>query len=334
MRWKEIFSTVDAHVGGQPLRLITFGVPKLAPAPIRAQVQEVRANYDHIRSWLLAEPRGHAGMTGAILTQSPDPEIDYGVIFMSSGGYKPMSGHGMIALATTLIETGAVRIDGPDTRITFDTFAGPIQARASVDNGEVRGVRFRNVPSFRTHKDFEIPYEDRTITVDIAYGGAWYAIARAEDLGVRLEPNRALALKLAGMAVAETVSQRLDLVHPTDPEMRGLFGTVILGDPHNDENSSRNATVYMNGLVDRSPCGTGMSATMACMAEDGVLQVGQSFMSESIMQSIMSGRISHATEVGGFPAIVPEIAGRGQVTGMHQFFIDPADPLGQGFVLL
>ena len=172
MRWKEIFSTVDAHVGGQPLRLITFGVPKLAPAPIRAQVQEVRANYDHIRSWLLAEPRGHAGMTGAILTQSPDPDIDYGVIFMSSGGYKPMSGHGMIALTTTLIETGAVRIDGPDTRITFDTFAGPIQARASVDNGEVRGVRFRNVPSFRTHKDFEIPYEDRTITVDIAYGGA------------------------------------------------------------------------------------------------------------------------------------------------------------------
>jgi trans-L-3-hydroxyproline dehydratase len=334
MRWKEIFSSIDAHVGGQPLRLITFGVPKLETAPVRAQVEEFRARYDHIRSWLLAEPRGHAGMTGAILTQSPDPGIDYGVIFMSSGGYKPMSGHGMIALTTALIDTGAVRIDGPDTRINFETLAGPIQARASVDNGDVRGVRFRNVPSFRTHKDFEVSYEGRKITVDIAYGGAWYAIARAEDLGVALEPNRALALKLAGMAVAEAVSESLDLVHPTDPAMSGLFGTVILGDPHNDEITSRNATVYMNGLIDRSPCGTGMSATMACMAEDGLLQVGQPFMSESIMHSIMSGRISRTTEVGGYQAIIPEIAGRGQVTGMHQFFIDPSDPLGQGFVLL
>jgi proline racemase len=294
----------------------------------------MRAKYDHIRSWLLAEPRGHAGMTGAILTQSPDPEIDYGVIFMSSGGYKPMSGHGMIALATTLIETGAVRIDGPDTRITFDTFAGPIQARASVDNGNVRGVRFRNVPSFRTHKDFEIPYEGRTVKVDIAFGGAWYAIARAEDLGVSLMPNKALALKLAGLAVTEAVSERLEIVHPTDPALGGLFGTVILGEPESDENASRNATVYMNGLIDRSPCGTGMSATMACMAEDGLLKVGQPFVSESIMHSTMSGRISRTTEVGGYQAIIPEIAGRGQVTGMHQFFIDPADPLAQGFVLV
>lgn len=334
MRWNEIFSTVDAHVGGQPLRLITFGVPNLKPAPVRAQIAEMKANHDHIRSWLLAEPRGHAGMTGAILTQSPDPEIDYGVIFMSSGGYKPMSGHGMIALATTLIDTGAVRIDGPDTRITFDTFAGPIQARASVDNGRVRGVRFRNLPSFRTHKGFEIPYEDRTIKVDIAYGGNWYAIAHAEDLGISLVENKALSLKLAGMEVARAVNERLEIVHPTDSALGGLFGTVILGPPQNDENASRNATVYLDGLIDRSPCGTGMSATMACMAEDGLLQVGQPFVSESIMLSTMTGRISRTTEVGGYQAIIPEIAGRGQVTGMHQFFIDPSDPLGQGFVLL
>ena len=130
------------------------------------------------------------------------------------------------------------------------------------------------------------------------------------------------------------MSERLDIVHPTDPAMSGLFGTVILGEPENDENTSRNATVYMNGLIDRSPCGTGMSATMACMAEDGLLQVGQPFISESIMLSTMSGRISRTTEVAGYQAIIPEIAGRGQVTGMHQFFIDPADPLGQGFVLV
>ncbi len=334
MRWKEMFSTIDAHVGGQPLRLITFGVPNLKPAPLREQIAEMESKHDHIRGWLLAEPRGHAGMTGALLVPSLLPDIDYGVIFMSSGGYKPMSGHGMIALATTLIDSGTVSIDGPDTRITFETMAGVIQARASVDNGRVRGVRFRNVPSFRTHKDLEIPYEGRKVKVDIAYGANWYAIVHAEDLGIVLEADKSLRIKLAGLAIAKAVTEQIEVKHPTDPALDGLFGTVILGPPQNDENTSRNATVYLNGLIDRSPCGTGMSATMACMAEDGLLQVGQPFVSESIMLSTMTGRISTTTEVGGFPAIIPEIAGRGQITGMHQFFIDPSDPLGKGFVLL
>lgn len=334
MRWREVFSTVDAHVGGQPLRLITFGAPRLTPAPLREQIEEMRQKYDYIRGWLLAEPRGHAGMTGALLVPSIDPEIDYGVIFMSAGGYKPMSGHGMIALTTTLIESGAVPTDGPETRINFETWAGHIQARASVDNGRVQGVRFRNVPSYRTHKDLEIEYDGRTIKVDVAYGGNWYAIARAEDLGVSLETNRAYTIKAAGIAVSEAVSKIVDIEHPLDPGLGGIFGTVILGEPLSEDAASRNATVYLNGLIDRSPCGTGMSATMACMAEDGQLQVGQSYISESLMGTSLSGRISTTVEVEGHPAIIAEIAGRGQMTGMHQFFIDPSDPLGQGFVLL
>lgn len=334
MRWREVFSTMDAHVGGQPLRLITFGAPRLKPAPLREQIAEMKEKYDYIRGWLLAEPRGHAGMTGALLIPSIDPDIDYGVVFMSAGGYKPMSGHGMIALATTLIESGSVPSDGPETRINFETWAGPIQARASVDNGRVQGVRFRNVPSFRTHKDLEVEYDGRMIKVDVAYGGNWYAIARAEDLGISLETNRAYSIKAAGIAVSEAVTQAIQVEHPLDPDLGGIFGTVILGEPSNEEASSRNATVYLNGLIDRSPCGTGMSATMACLAEDGKLQVGHSYVSESIMGSTMTGRISTTVEVEGYQGIIAEIAGRGQVTGMHQFFIDPSDPLGQGFVLL
>lgn len=334
MRWKEMFSTVDAHVGGQPLRLITFGVPRLQAAPLRDQVDEFASRYDYIRGWLLAEPRGHAGMTGALLVPSIDPDIDYGVIFLSAGGYKPMSGHGMIALATALIDSGTVPVDGPDTRINFETLAGPIQARASVDQGRVRGVRFRNVPSFRTHKDLEIPYDGRTVKVDIAYGGNWYAIAHAEDLGVELETNKSLSIKLAGLAVSQAVNEKIEVIHPLYPHLGGLFGTVILGEPQNEESMSRNATVYLDGLIDRSPCGTGMSATMACMVADGELQVGQPFVSESILHSTMTGRVSTLTEIGEYRGIITEIAGRGQVTGMHQFFIDPSDPLGQGFVLL
>lgn len=334
MRWNQMFSSVDAHVGGQPLRLITFGAPNLKPAPLREQLAEMEANHSHLCSWLLAEPRGHAGMTGAILTHTNNPEIDYGVIFMSAGGFKPMSGHGMIALATTLIDSGSFTSDEPDIRINFETMAGHIQARASMDRGRVRSVRFRNVPSFRTHKDLEVPYQDRTIKVDVAYGGNWYAIAQAEDLGIDLAANKSLTIKQAGLAVSEAVSNLIDVVHPEDAALGGLFGTVILGPASSEEATSRNATVYLDGLIDRSPCGTGMSATMACMAEDGKLEVGQAFVSESLMESTMTGRISGTLDVGGYPAIVPEIAGRGQITGMHQFFVDPSDPLGAGFVLL
>lgn len=334
MRWKEVFSTIDSHVGGQPLRLITFGAPRLTPAPLRDQIAEMQQKYDHIRGWLLAEPRGHSGMTGALLVPSINPAVDYGVVFMSAGGYKPMSGHGMIALATTLIESGAVPTDQPEARINFETWAGPIQARASVDKRTVQSVRFRNVPSFRTHKDLEIEYDGRTIRVDVAYGGNWYAIARAEDLGVELETDQAHLIKAAGLAVCKEVTRIINVEHPLDPGLGGIFGTVILSAPKSQESTSRNATVYLNGLIDRSPCGTGMSATMACMAEDGALQVGQSYVSESLMNSTMTGRISGTVEVDGYPGISAEIAGRGQVTGMHQFFIDPVDPQGQGFVLI
>ena len=331
MRWNEVFSSIDAHVAGQALRLITFGVPRLENAPLRAQYAEMEQRYDHIRTWLLTEPRGYTGMTGAVLLPSADPEIDYGVIFMSGAGYTRLSGHGVIALATALIETGSVPIDGPDTRITFDTFLGKIQARASVDQGRVRNVRFRNVPSFRLAHDVPVEVNDRRVPVDVAYGGNWFAIVDAEDLGVSLESTHAAELAHLGNAVLRETSNALEIVHPEDPALSGLYGVVIRGVPKSEDSSSRNATVYAGGLIDRSPCATGMAATMACMAADGVLSVSDTFVSESIVDTTMTGRIVVATEVGGHPAVTVEIAGRGAVTGMHQFFVDPTEVISSGF---
>jgi len=328
-----MFTSVDAHVAGQPLRMVTFGVPRVAPGPVRQQVAEIQEKHDHIRRWLCAEPRGHGGLTGAILLPPVDPEVDYGVVFMSARGYKPLSGHGVIALATILIDTGTVPVEGPDTRINFETFAGPIQARATVDKGKVRGVRFRNVPSFRTHKDLEITVNEQSIKVDVAYGGNWYAIARAEDPGVTLAADSSLEIANAGTAVNRAVMEQLTPVHPEDPEASGLFGTVILGDPSSEDATNRNATVYLDGLIDRSPCGTGMAATMACMAEDGQLDVSLPFVSESIVDTFLTGRLMSRTTVGEYPGIIAEIAGRGQVTGTHTFYVDPTDPLSDGFVL-
>ncbi|MCO5219377.1 MAG: proline racemase family protein [Thermomicrobiales bacterium] len=332
MRNQHIFTTIDSHVGGQSLRLITFGVPRLRPAPLRDQVAQLRHEFDDIRTWLLSAPRGRTGMTGALLVPSYDPEVDYGVIFMSSGGYKPMSGHGMIALATTLIESGSVPARGPEMRINFETLAGHIQARATVDNGWVRGVRFRNVPGFRLAKQLQIPYRDRTVTVDIAYGGNWYAIVRADDLGLVLEFDNELDIKAAGLEISRAAANVIEMVHPLDSSLSGIFGTVILGDSDSEDVTHRVATVYLDGLIDRSPCGTGMSATMACMAEDGDLQIGQPYLCESINRFTMSGRITGTQEVAGKAAIVTEIAGRGQIIGVQQFFVDEGDPFGQGVV--
>lgn len=334
MRWNEVFSSVDAHVAGQALRLITFGVPKLSNAPIRMQYGEMREKHDHIRSWLLSEPRGYSGMTGAVLLPSQDPRIDYGVIFMSSAGYSPISGHGLIALATALIETGAVPIDGPDTRITFETFVGTVQARASVDQGRVRGVRFRNVPAFRLAHDLPVEVGGRTVPVDIAYGGNWYAIVKADDLGVSLEAARSAELAHQGMAMMRAVGGAVNVVHPEDPDLSGLYGVVILGEPRSEDSASRNATVYLGGLIDRSPCATGMAATMACLAADEKLAVGDSFISESIVDTTMSARIVVGAAVGEYPGIVVEISGHGAVTGMHQFFVDPSDSRSSGFAQL
>lgn len=333
MRNQDVFTTIDSHVGGQALRLITFGAPRLKPAPIRQQVQQMQREYDHIRTWLLSAPRGCTGMTGALLVPSLDPDVDYGVIFMSSGGYKPMSGHGMIALATTLIESGSVPADGPEMRINFETLAGHIQARATVDNGWVRGVRFRNVPSFRLAKDVEIRYRDRIVLVDIAYGGNWYAIVKAADLGLQLDAEHELDIKAAGLEVSRAAAAAIEMVHPVYPHLRDVFGTVILGDSDTEDVTHRIATVYLDGLIDRSPCGTGMSATMACMAEDEQLMVGQTYLCESINRFAMSGRISGTAQIAEKSGIITEIAGRGQITGTHQFYVDAGDPFGQGVVL-
>jgi proline racemase len=333
VRWRHSFSSVDAHAAGQSLRLITFGVPRLHATTIRAQAAEMRERFDNIRLWLLAEPRGHAGMTGAILVPSANPDVDYGVIFMSSVGYGTMSGHGMIALATVLIDTGTVPVDGPDTRITFDTPAGKIQTRATIDDGRARTVRFRNVPAFRLVKDLEIEVDGRGIQVDIAYGGAWYAIARSEQLGVKLTSASSSELSRVGVKIMRAASNAVDVVHPEDSDLAGIYGTVILGEPHAQDAASRNATVYGAGLVDRSPCGTGMSATMACLAADGLLRVGNTFMSESLIDTVLTGRIVVETTVAGLPGVITEIAGRGAVTGFHQFIVDPQDALSTGFVV-
>ncbi len=331
MHVRRMFSAIDTHSGGQPLRWITGGVPPLAGPTLLARRDDLARKHDDIRRLLLHEPRGHSDMYGAVLTSPSTPGADYGVIFMTNEGYSTMCGHGIIALTTALIETGTFPSEGPETRITFDTPVGTVQARASVNHGSVLAVRFRNVPAFRFAHRLEIDVEGRSIPVDVAFGGAWYAIVPDEKLGIELGKTRVRGLISAGMAVKHAVSNAIDVVHPTDDRLAGLYGTIITGTPSDPDFGIRNVTVYADGAVDRSPCGTGTSALVACLWEDGLLAVGEPLVNESISGSVFEGRIVVPTMVGDFNGVITEISGKGAITGFHQFVLDTEDAVQDGF---
>ncbi|MGB3327958.1 MAG: proline racemase family protein [Thermomicrobiales bacterium] len=333
MRSDPVLTTIDAHSGGQHLRILTHGLPRIRGNSMRERLNDLRTNHDHLRRRLLLEPRGHASLTGAMLLRPVDPEADYGVIFVTANGYGTLSGHGLIALTTALIETGAVPADGPEVRIRYETIVGNVQARASVDEGRVLDVRFRNIPSFRLYKDLQVEYRGTTVPVDVAFGGAWYAIVQAEALGLTITPANAELISEAGTAIRQAVSNLVDVVHPVDETLAGLYGTIIVEPSQEDEYSVRTATVYAGGIIDRSPCGTGTAAQLACRANDGQMGVGDTFFNESIIGSNFSGRIVMSETVGEVPAVIVEISGRGSIVGMSQLLFDPADPYRDGFVL-
>jgi len=331
MQVKRVFTTMDAHAGGQPLRIVTSGVPPLRGATFAQRRDDLLRHHDDLRRILLDEPRGHNDMYGAVLTEPSDKMADFGVIFLTNEGYSTMCGHGVIALTTALIETGTWTEVGPETRITYETPAGVIQARASVDRGRVTAVRFRNVPSFRLRKDLEVTLESASITVDVVYGGAWYAIARATDVGIDLGRAAPSDISAVGMAIKRAVANAIDVVHPESAELAGLYGTVLVDDRDREPLSPRSTTVYADGAIDRSPCGTGTAALVACLAEDGAMEVGDTLVNESRNGAIFTGRIVMTTSVAGLAAVVPEISGRGALTGLHQFIVDGNDPLPEGF---
>lgn len=332
MRLERVLTTIDAHAGGEPLRIVTHGIPLLDGNSISDRLDSMRTKYDQIRLQLMQEPRGHIGMRGAVLLSPADPKAHYGVFFMTTSGYLPLSGNGIMALTTALIETGAFPVDGPEVRITYETLVGNIQARASIDQQRVFAVRYRGAPSFRLVKGLEVFAEGMTLEVDVAFGGGWFAIIPAAALGVEVELASRFELSRLGVAISRAVSNELDIVHPLDDRISGLQGTVITGAPHDEDHSGRSAVIYPDGSIDRSPSGTATAALIACRAADGELSVGETYVHEGVINTTFSGSIVHEVEVGDHYGIIPEIVGRGAVTGMHQFFIDSTDPLFSGFL--
>lgn len=279
------------------------------------------------------EPRGHADMYGCIVTPPITAVADAAVLFTHNEGYSTMCGHGVIAVVRVLLEIGAVPVVEPETVVTLDTPAGPVRARAAVERGRVRSVAFRNVPSWAVlDREVGVPGLG-SLRYDLAFGGAFYAYVRAEDVDVALAPEQVTRLVTRGMAIKNAVHEADPPTHPTEPDLSFLYGTIFVGPPTDPEHHSRNVCVFADGEVDRSPTGTGVSGRLAIRHARGELEVGESIVVESILGTHFTGRILEETTVEQRPAVVPEVEGRSWITGRHEFLLDPEDPLRHGFLV-
>jgi proline racemase len=310
--------TTDYHTAGEPFRIVTGGAPEIPGATVRERREHARRNeaVDAVRRLLCHEPRGHADMYGCFLVPPDDEGADLGVLFWHKDGYSTACGHGTIALGVWAEETGLV-----DGELTLDVPSGRVVARRTAD-----GVAFRNVPAYVLAR--EVPVAPG-VTVDLAYGGAIYACVPAAAFGLGVRREDLTALIAAGREVKRALEGSEAARHASDDRLSGVYGTIFyeqLGDGH-----QRNVTVFADGEVDRSPCGSGTSARVALLDADGRLD--GDLVHESIVGTTFRGRVVDRVTAEGRDAVMTEVEGMAYRTGEHRFTLDPADPLGTGFVL-
>jgi proline racemase len=333
VRFERVISTIDAHAAGEPLRIITAGLPPLQGRTVLERRRYMAEHFDDIRRTLLFEPRGHADMYGAVLTPPVTPGADFGVLFLTNEGYSTMCGHGVIALTTVLLETGMLDHCEPRTDVVYDSPAGLIRASAEIADGRVTSVAFQNVPSFRYAQGLDLATSVGPVRADVSYGGAFYALVNATDLGIEVLTGNASTLTRLAMEIKRAVEREIEVVHPHEPELRGIYGAIISEPPRTADGDGRNITIYAEGAVDRSPCGTGTSAKLACLYADGRISRGQPYVHESVIGTTFTGRVLEETSVGPYQAVETEIAGRGFLTGFQQFVVDPEDVTAGGFLV-
>jgi proline racemase len=333
MRATRVFSAVDSHTEGMPTRVVTGGVGLLPGNTMLERRVAFERDHDHIRTLLMFEPRGHNAMSGAILQPPTRPDADFGVLFIEVSGCLAMCGHGTIGVASVLVETGMVEVVEPVTTIRLDTPAGLVTARVDVSDGRAEAVTIRNVPSFLWQQDCEVDCgEVGPVRLDLAYGGNFYAILPADQIGIPLIPDAAPDLIAAGLQIMEGVNATHLPVHPENESIRGCRHVILTG-PGENGASGRSAVVVHPGWVDRSPCGTGTSARMAQLHAQRRLALAEPFVHESLIGSRFVGQLVETTTVGDLAAVTPTIRGRAWITGMGQYLLDPTDPFPAGFLV-
>jgi proline racemase len=328
-----VVTTVDYHTAGEPFRIVTGGIDPIPGATILEKRRYAQQHLDDVRALLVNEPRGHADMYGCFVTDPVAEGSDLGVLFFHNAGFSTACGHGTIALATYTLESGVLPARAPETELTIDVPSGTLPVTASLRDGRIDHVRFRNVPSFVHAEGIEIPTARGDLNVDVAFGGAFYASVKARDAGLEIEPGSLPALIELGREIKHAVESQNEIVHPDEPELRDVYGVIFFTDEGERPLVQRNVAVFADGEVDRSPCGSGTSARLALLHRQGRIGVGDLLVHRSIVGTEFKGCIVEEATVAGQPAVVTEVTGSAHLTGRHEFVLDADDPLGTGFLL-
>ena len=324
---------IDAHTCGNPVRVVAAGGPALTGATMLERRQHFIDEFDWVRTGLMFEPRGHDIMSGSILYPPTRADCDIAILFIETSGCLPMCGHGAIGTVTVAIERGLVAPRTPGL-LRLDTPAGVVEAHYNQVGDHVETVRILNVPSFVHSRGLKIDVPERgELSVDVAYGGNFYAIIEPQPGYRDLADLTPGDIQRLSPVVRRMLNEAWAFVHPENPEIAGLSHVLWAGAPRDPRAHARNAVFYGDKAIDRSPCGTGTSARMAQLAARGELAVGESFVHESIIGTLFTGRVEATARLGDIEAIVPSIEGWARVTGLNTIFIDDRDPCARGFVL-
>ncbi len=329
-----MLTAVDAHTEGNPERVVIAGIPPIPGATMLEKARFAREHLDVLRTFCVWEPRGHENMYASLLVPPCHEQADYGILYLEPGGYATMCGHGTIAICTVLVEMGLVEAREPETLITLDTPAGLVEARVAVKDGVAESVTICNVPSFLYEADVKVEVPGiGTVTVDIAYGGNFYAILPARQVGLEVHPQYFHKLIEVGTSIWKAVNEQVEVFHPLEPHINCVNYVEFSAPPDHPKASMKNAVVVPPRGMDRSPCGTGTSAKMATLYAKNQLRLHQPFVHESIIGSLFYGELIEETKVGKFTAVVPTIRGSAYIMGIHQFVLDERDPFPRGFTL-
>ncbi len=346
MRFSNMITAVDAHACGEPGRVITGGVPPIPGNTMFEKMQWMAQNYDGLRKRMLREPRGYPALCCNVILPPCHPDADAGFVIMEQTEYPPMSGSNTICVATVLLETGILPMIEPITELTLEAPAGLIKVRAECSNGKVAQVTFRNVPAFAAYLDVDIIVPELgRVAVDIAWGGMWYAIADAAQIGIDLVPENGAEVTRASAMIRAAAAEQYPVTHPENSEVSNVSISQLTGPPTNSDATHKNAVTVASGeldwnrpstwtgVLDRSPCGTGTCARMAALYAKGHLSLDQDFVHESILGTLFTGRLVEETKVGNYNAVVPTLGGQAWITGIAQYVVDPTDPFPDGFTV-
>jgi len=344
---RKVFKCVDLHCGGEPARNLLSGAPTIPGSSVMEKRKYFIENLDHIRQVLLTEPRGYPCQNLNILVPATSPDADIGYIIAEQNTIYPLfSGHNTICVATAVLETGLVLMQEPETRLKLEAPGGIIDITAKCSNGRVMEVAMTAMPSFvcKTDVVLNVPTVGKVV-VDIAFGGMWYVIVKAEQLGIQIKPENGKRLSSLGEMIKVSAIEQCPVSHPNLDYPGPDILVFTTPPPPGSQSTGRNTVVMSNGvldwskpetftaMLDRSPCGSGTAAVMATLHHRGELQLGEEFVHESILGTVFKGKLVEKTKVGGFEAVVPVVAGRAYITGVGDQIVEPDDPLPYGYTV-